>query len=255
VVDKEGKLNLASLAPPPAPGKPEQPSGGAPRFDIAHVEIERGRIAFEDRRGGYRNSLDDLALKLENLTTLDKEKGDYSLSAQTPGGAKLRWKGDLTLNPLVASGTLSLDGIALPELKPYLAQLTQVNLSSGKAEADLPYKLELPGGEPRFSLAGARLAIHDLSLAGPAGAPLAAAGQIALEGVDFAFKDKRLGVKSLLLADLKVSVARDAAGALDVVQWLAAPGGAAWPARGTRRKKTSGSMTMDRIASSRNPLI
>src|SRR6185369_12491718 len=226
VVDKDGKLNLASLAPA-ATGKPEQPAGGLLRFDIAHVEIERGRIAFEDRRGGYRNSLDDLALKLQNLTTLGKEKGDYSLSAQTPGGAKLRWKGDLTLDPLVASGTLSLDGIALPELKPYLAQLTQVNLASGKAEAELPYTLELPGGEPRFSLARARLAIHDLSLASPAGAPLVSASQIALDGVDFALKDKRLGAKSLLLADLKISVARDAAGALDVVQWLAPPGGAA----------------------------
>jgi len=239
VVDKDGKLNLASLAPPAAPGKPEQPAGGPPRFDIAHVEIDRGRIGFEDRRGGYRNSLDDLALKLQNLTTLDKEKGDYSLSAQTPGGAKLRWKGDLTLNPLVASGILSLDGIALPELKPYLAQLTQVNLASGKAQAELPYKLELPGGEPRFSLAGARLAVHDLSLAGPTGAPLASAGQIALEGVDFAFKDKRLGAKSLLLADLKVSVARDAAGTLDVVQWLAAPGGAAASSNATPNNAAS----------------
>jgi hypothetical protein len=229
VVDKDGALNLARLVPAGRPGATEQPaSSGAPRFDIGAIEIAAGRISFDDRRGGYRNSVDDLTLELKNLTTLDKEEGDYALSAHTSTGAKLSWNGTVSMAPLAIAGTLAIKDASLPEFNTYLARATQVAVSSGKADLEFPYRLELPGTEPRFTLTAAKLGVHELALKSIAGAPILSLAEIALSGVDFDLKDRRTTVKSLLLADGQVAVQRDANSELDLQKLFApAAGGTA----------------------------
>jgi uncharacterized protein involved in outer membrane biogenesis len=228
VVEKDGTLNLARLVPAQKSGSTaaSPPTAATPRFDIGEVAIAGGRIAFDDRRGGYRNALGDLTLALKNLTTLDKEEGDYALTAHTTTGAKLHWNGTVSLAPLAVAGTLKLTDAALPEFNAYLARSTQVAVASGKAEFELPYRLELPGGEPRFTVSGAKLGVRELALKSLAGAPLLSLADIALTGVDFDLKDRRTSVKSLLLADGQVAVQRDANGVIDI-QKLFAPAGAA----------------------------
>jgi hypothetical protein len=205
VVDKGGRLNLARLVPEDNSPSEHPDNAALPRFDIARLEIAQGRVGFEDQRGGYRNSLDDLAFKLDDLSTIDKGKGDYTLSARTPGGAKLHWQGNLALAPLAAAGTLSLIGLALPELNPYLARATRAGtLASGRADLELPCKLELPGGEPRLSLTGAKLEVSGLALISPQGKPLAKTSSIALAGADFSLREQSLKAKSLAVSGLEL---------------------------------------------------
>lgn len=228
VVDKDGGLNLARLVPAPGRGATEPPaSSGAPRFDIGAIDIAAGRISFDDRRGGYRNSIDDLTLALKNITTLDKEEGDYALSAHTSTGAKLRWNGTVSMAPLAITGTLAINDVSLPEFNAYLARATQVAVASGKADIELPYRLELPGTEPRFTLTAAKLGVRELALKAIAGAPILSLAEMTLAGVDFDLKDRHTTVKSLLLADGQVTVQRDANGDIDVQKLFAPAAGAA----------------------------
>ena len=228
VVGKDGGLNLARLVPAPGRGATEPPaSSSAPRFDIGAIDIAAGRISFDDRRGGYRNTIDDLTLALKNITTLDKEEGDYALSAHTATGAKLRWNGTVSMAPLAITGTLAINDVSLPEFNAYLARATQVAVASGKADIELPYRLELPGTEPRFTLTAVKLGVHELALKAIAGAPILSLAEMTLAGVDFDLKDRRTTVKSLLLADGQVTLQRDANGDIDVQKLFAPAAGAA----------------------------
>ncbi len=156
VVDKSGQLNLARLVP--ASPKSDKPAE-LPSLDIGRIEIAKGRVGLEDQREGFHDAVDNIALSLTNLNTEPKEEGEYSLTAEAPAGGKVRWSGKLALNPILATGSLSLADVSLKEFSPYLPS---GELVSGKANAELAYRLELPGGEPRLRVSGAKLGVRDL---------------------------------------------------------------------------------------------
>jgi hypothetical protein len=219
VVDREGRLNLARLVPKsdaqPAPDRPKS----LPLVDIGLLDIDKGRIAFEDQRQGYRDSVDNIALSLKNLSTVPNDEGDDSLSAQTSDGAKLRLSGKMSVNPLLATGSLSVQDLSLAKFNPYLASLKAGALASGVAAATLPYRLELPGGEPRLVVSQAKLGVRDLGygLAGsqggspqtavppqpskPAQGPLLRLAQIAVDGIDFDWNTRRAAASSITLGN------------------------------------------------------
>ena len=114
-IDPEGRVNLAALA---GPDRPEQPARGLPRVLIGRLAIEEGSIAFADRREGYSNRVEHLALDLGEVSTLEAEEGRLRLAAQTHDGARLAWEGTLSLQPLAAAGTLELKALPLPSLMP-----------------------------------------------------------------------------------------------------------------------------------------
>ena len=181
-IAKDGRLNLAAFVPDAGSTGSTQP----PRFSIGRFSVANGRLDFEDRRQGYRNRVDGLSIELASLSTLDAEQGTHTLVGQTPSGAKLRWKGEFSLAPLAATGTLALGGAALAGLMPYVDDFTAARIVAGHADAELPYRLALVEGKPRFTLKAAKLDLRELALAGAGEkALLAKFGAISLAGIDF----------------------------------------------------------------------
>ncbi len=223
VISKDGRLNLTALVP----------GGGAPasepaRFAIGRFALENGRVDFEDQRGGYHNRIERLSLDLSSLSTLDSEKGPYVLVGQTPGGATLRWKGELSLAPLAASGTLAIANVALAELGPYFDKVSAARIVSGRAGFELPYRLVFPGGKPHLTLSGAKLEARELELAGDGDkASLAKIGSLALEGVDFDSTTRRASAAALRIAGVVLAAKRDANGELDLARIFPGKPGAA----------------------------
>ncbi len=263
-IAKDGRLNLAALAPDAAPAG----SGETPRFAIGQFSVVNGSIDFEDHRQGYRNRVERLSIDLSSLSTLDEEKGPYALVGQTPTGATLRWKGELSLAPLAATGTLVVGNAALAELMPYVDDFTASRIVAGRGDVELPYRLALSGGKLQASIIGAKLDLRELALATPgegslarlgpislggidfdSGAqhasvkavrigestlvsgkdkvPLATLARLALEGVTFDFGSHRASAKGLRLVDPMLAVERDANGELDLVRLFSGKGGGA----------------------------
>ena len=217
-ISKEGRLNLAALVPASAGASPSA-NGGKPkaapptqtaRFAVGHFSVVNGSLAFEDHRQGYRNRAERLSIELSSLSTLGPETGPYTLTGQTTGGAKLQWKGEVSLAPLAASGTLTIDNAALPELMPYVDDFTAARVVSGRADLELPYHLALAEGKPQFSLNGAKLRLRELALAfaGEQGM-LAKFGAITLGGIDFDWGKQGLAVKALRMGEATLSAAKD----------------------------------------------
>lgn len=219
-IARDGRLNLAALSPGAGAGRAE-----APRFAIGRLSLEDGTVEFADEREGYRNRLERISLELSSLSNLEAEKGPYALVGQTPGGAKLGWKGELALAPLAATGTLAVEGAALAELDPYLDAYGSARILAGTADLELPYRFTLEKGEPQLILAGAKIGVRGLEIAARGTeVPVARIPRLALEGVDFDWRARRAGARALRLADAALSAKRDAGGVLDLARMFSSPG-------------------------------
>lgn len=200
-IAKDGRLNLAALLPDAGTAAPAQP----PRLAIGRFSVANGSIDFEDHRYGYRNRMERLSLELSSLTTLDAGQGAYMLLGQTPAGAKLGWKGEFSLAPLAATGTLSVGNLALTELMPYVHAYTAARIAAGHADIELPYQLALAEGKPRFTLKGAKLELHGLGLSSVGERALQASiGAIDVTGVDFDSTAQQVSVKAARVGESKL---------------------------------------------------
>ena len=224
-ISEKGALNLAALAPPDDAG-----SGPAqtPRFALGHVVLENGRLDFEDKRERYSNTIEHLAFELSSLTTLDEERGPYTLVGETPKGAKLSWKGEIALTPLVAAGTLALQRVSLPELTPYLNDAIAGQFTAGVADLELPYRFTLAAGKPQFVITGAKLTAREPAFAEPrARTPLIKLASLALEDVHYDLDARKMGARVLRFSSGKVAARRDANGVIDLLRAFGSPSDAA----------------------------
>ncbi len=230
----DGRLNLAALAGEPAAAKPtDAKPAPLPRITIHELHLEHGVIAFEDQRTGYKNTFADLAIKLSSLSTYGEKKGPYDLSARTPGGATLKWKGEASLSPLAAAGTLAFEHSALPELQPFVKDFINAAITDGRINLELPYRFAMSAGKPKLEIHGGKLGIESFALtANGAAAPAFKLATLSVDDIalDPAARSVSIGTISIDAPELKAQ--RDESGAIDLAGLLvpraADPAAAPW---------------------------
>ncbi|WP_232834361.1 DUF748 domain-containing protein [Rhodoferax ferrireducens] len=231
----DGKFNIAELLATLA-RRPHEASTDTrlPRLIIGRFALEQGKLDMHDRRAGYTNNFFPIDFELTNFSTLADRNDAYTFSADSTRGGKLRWKGDLSVNPIRGSGELSLENVALPELAVYLKSYTRATVVAGQLAGTLPYRFSYNEGKFEASVSGARLALRDLALA-HAGTRDVFAALTRLEvsdiSADLARREATVG--EVLADGGKLTVRRDAKGELDLAKLLvtaAAP--VAAPVRG-----------------------
>lgn len=206
-IEKDGRLNLAALALGAGGAAAAQP----PRVAIARFSVTNGSLDFEDQRQAYRNRLEHLSIELKSLSTLGDEQGSYALQGQTPQGAKLSWKGTVSLAPLSIGGTLALENLALAELMPYVDEYSPVRVAAGRADMELPYALTLAQGQARYTLKDAKLDLRGLVLArGGKSAQRVEIGPIAVSGIDFDSAAQDVSVKTARIGASRLVSGKDA---------------------------------------------
>ena len=114
-----------------------------PRLLVHAADLTRGTVEFVDHKvsGGFETKVEPIEFDLVDISTLPDDKGDYSLSTRTRIGAQIRWKGQLGLNPVLATGDLAADDVYLDKLWPYLKKHLNMAPPVGKASATLRYRL------------------------------------------------------------------------------------------------------------------
>jgi hypothetical protein len=159
-ISEQGQLNFASLAGSRAPRDKVE----LPAVELGKLSLENGVVDFEDKSQGYKNRFERLSFRLSSVSTMKGDKGPYDLVAQTPDGAKLNWKGEVSLAPLALTGTLVLEDGMLEQLNPYLRSHFDGHIASGRVRVELPHRFALDAGKPRIEVKGATLAVQDLAL-------------------------------------------------------------------------------------------
>lgn len=221
VIAPDGRLNLAALAGDQGAAPHEPAPSSSPRVVIDNLQIDRGTITFDDQRIGYKNRFEDLTVKLSALSTFADNKGPYVLSARTPGGATLKWKGELSVSPLVATGTIALEHGALPELQPFVKDFLNGAITDGRANLELPYHFALPDGKPRIEVKNGKLLIEAFAItATGAAAPLFRFDSLAVEDIALDLAAHIAGLGALRVDGLDIKARRDDNGAIDIAALL-----------------------------------
>jgi uncharacterized protein involved in outer membrane biogenesis len=207
-----------------APRK-ESGGGGVPGFSISNIRVVDGRIDFDDRAGGARHEVTEIAIRIPHLSSLpahaqEKVRPEVSMKVN---GAPLRLGGDAQPFEPVRPAHLAIDvqGFDLTRLVPYLPFELNAKLASALLDARLTVNFEQAGGKPQVKLGG-EAALRNLALTDRQDRPLLAWQRLAVALNEAEPLAARVDVKSIELEGADVDLRRGKDGVLNVAR-LAPP--------------------------------
>ena len=241
----DGRLNWSALIEA-LKDKEEEPDKPLPRLLIRRIVLEKGRVDVADRKVDFEAALNPLSLTLTRLSTLPEDKGAYTLAATTDVGARVRWKGEVTLKPVRAIGELAVDGVQLARAWPYLE--AKLNMAPPEGVAALGFKYRVAWADKKLSLNvdDLGLTLEKLALRSDGDAPpVVAVDRLALNGGRLDLGKRSLDIGEIALNGGRIDLSRDPAGRLNVQEWFVSPAadagrGSAPPAPAVAADKPSG---------------
>jgi hypothetical protein len=221
----DGSLNWLALIE--ALKSKEEEDSPLPRLLIRRISLEKGALAFADRKVGFETRLNPLDLTLTDISTLPDDKGAYSLAATTQLGARIRWKGDVTLKPIQANGELAIDQVTLARLWPYVQNKFALQAPAGTASLALNYRVGYANKKLSLLLDKLGFNLDGLALQGlQAKQPAIRLDKLAMTGGRFDLEKRELNIGEIALNGGSIALNRDTTGRLDIQDWFAAPANA-----------------------------
>lgn len=226
VVEKDGSINLAKLAPPSTEPPPTQDEPAAPpRLRIAILKIERGRVGVEDRSRPqpFTLALTPIEFTLNDFRTDLGHENVYAFSGTATTGEQLEWTGDFTVQPLGSRGSFALRNLQAATLAGYLQDQLPMRLVSGVAETAGEYRLSLDPALsldlhlPAVTLRDWAVTERGLESAKP---PLALR-EIAVREVQVSLAKREVAVQAVSVKGLRADLRREADGSLNLSQLFA----------------------------------
>ncbi len=249
--DADGRLALQRLggsAPPPAASAGSPASAPAARAPAAGWQIEIDKLAIADARVAWNDAavtpaaalqLDALRLSGEKIAWPAREPVPLALQASlrpqaADAGAAARLAVEARASDREASGTFTLDDLALEALEPYLAQALQARLL-GRASARGGFAWSADPQAPKVWLQLDSLTLDAPRLVsgnGRAAREEVALRQLALADAHIDLAARRVELGRVMLAQPLVAAVRDGQGRwnLSSLTREAAGAGAAAPA-------------------------
>jgi hypothetical protein len=197
-----------------------------PRLLIHVADLTRGSVEFVDHKvsGGFETKVEPIEFDLVDISTLPDDKGDYTLSTRTRIGAQIRWKGQLGLNPILATGDLAVDDVYLDKLWPYLKKHLNMAPPVGKASATLRYRVAYADKHLGLNVDNLGARVEDLALRGvDAPQPGLALGLVKLGPASFDLDKRELNIPEIAIDGGRVDLARRADGRIDAQDWFVPP--------------------------------
>lgn len=244
VLRADGSLNWSALLAA-FRSEEENKDEPLPRLLIGRFNLADGQVELVDEKvaGGFALTLDPLSLSLRDLSTLLDDKGAHTLAAITPQGARIRWKGEFTLNPLLASGEIAIDQLLLAKLWPYLDARLDMRPPEGVAAMAVGYRAAYADKQVSLTLHDLGLDLEGLALRGNGAVEDAVRlDRLAVSGGRFDLASRTLDIGEIALRGGHVQLHRGANGRLDVEDWFV-PTAAPAPAHAAESPATSAEAT------------
>ena len=245
LVNPDGSLNLAKLAPPaaPKPAAPEANPGSVPALRIGAFTVTRGQLQFEDRSRPvpFRATLSPIEFALTDFRTQPQFENRYRFSAATSAAEQLDWSGQFSVRPLGSSGEFTISALKASTIASFLADALPFAMSSGSIDLQGSYRL-VAAGQTSLSLSLPSLKVHTLAIAprvapavntdkqagdkqSAADKPAASEPWIQLPEVDvadttIALTERQVGVGQVTVEKPSLQVWREADGSLNLQRLL-----------------------------------
>ena len=233
--DAAGLLNVQKMLELPA--SPDAPASATARvFEVDQFDLQGGKLSFQDagfadaRGQSAQVELRDLMVSLAGFSTGESAPASLKVNLRTAAGAVIGGDLQLALATSSLNGTLTVDALKPREFQAFYAGAFTGDLADTSVRAQVPFRLDWSKAL-QLSLvdASARLGNVQLLLPGQK-KPSLAAREIGLEGLRLDLATRKLGLNALTLTGLKLDVARQTNGDLDLAGFVPPAKAAASPA-------------------------
>jgi uncharacterized protein involved in outer membrane biogenesis len=223
VVETDGSLNFAALAPKPTEEKPKTSQSRPLGLILGTVAIADGEVTVMDRRQVTPAvlSFQDLDLELRALTTLVEKDGTYSLEAGTREGETIAWQGRLSLAPFHSNGKIAFSGIRTASLWEFMQNIVNLEEPQGKLTISTDYQLSAARTPLHLALENLRVDLSGvaLKLTGSE-APFFELNKFEIDSARFDLDSRALHINQFLVDGGALHVGIDEAGRNNLEQVL-----------------------------------
>ena len=258
-VNREGKLNLAGLAPPadetapPSPQSSDEPKKLMP-VQIDRLEIGQGIIEYRDDSKARPVVIDvvPFEITLRNFSTVEVEgrENAHAFTAEIGRGEKISWEGTIFLEPVESDGKISLSGIKLRTLYQAVRDQFQFEIPQGFLDVSASYHFDLRGQAPQATVANGKVSVRDLAVMERGVLePVISIPVFGVEGIQLDLQKQSVDVTRVHSSDARFEAWMEQDGVLNYQTLFASVGGNEPPkqsaARTTKPEKVSKPWTID----------
>ncbi len=223
-VNREGKLNLMSLVPPPdetlqPPAPTNEPKKMMP-VQIDLLEIGQGIIEYRDDSKARPVVIDVVPFEivLRNFSTVQAEGGEsaHAFTAEIGKGEKISWEGTIFLEPVESDGRVNLSGIKLKTLYQVVHDLFQFDIPQGTVGLSASYHFDLRGQAPQATVKNGHISIQNLAIVERGGLePVISIPAFDVDGIQLDLQKRTIDVAKVHSADARFEAWMDQGGAIN----------------------------------------
>ncbi len=168
IIGADGRLNLAKLIErlPQLAEPPDTEKKSPPRLLLKHLTLSGGTAQVTDHSKAKptETTITPIAFEFNNISTLPEHRGTYVLSASLPDGGALGWRGEMSLQPIWATGTIEIKDFRPAALWKYFRDRLNLADPSGTAQLTASYAFSSGNGKSALLVNPISLAVRGLSL-------------------------------------------------------------------------------------------
>ena len=242
--DKSGNLDIAYLVNAGGSAETETEDSNEPVEDssllqglIHNFTIEEFFVNWSDAVPAepVETRFGPVNIAIQELNTLPNRSGQQSIVIVTESSGTLRWTGDLQLNPLLSSGTATLEESRFPLISAYIRHQLGVEIVDGSGKLEFDYQVSTTdAGQIKASITNLDLSFANIrvnSFADGTGIDLAGADQqilglpgLRLAGGELHWPEKTLSLESITIDNPQIDMSRDANGVFNLEPRQTSPG-------------------------------
>ncbi len=264
-VSPKGKLNLMSLAPPPAETvqQPAPPSGEPKKMmpvEIDLLEVEQGILGYRDESKPRPVVIDVVPIHfvLRDFSTVPNQEREnaYAFRAEIGKGEQVAWEGTFSLEPVESDGKIDLSGIKVRTLYQIVRDQFQFDVPRGMLGLSASYHFDLRGQAPQATVKNGNVSIQNLAIMERGGIdPVVSIPRLDVEGIRLDLQKQTIDVARVHSAVARFDAWMDPGGVINYQPLFAPVGGdedttqESGGARTERAKPAKPwSITMDEVA-------
>lgn len=222
---KDGTLNLTQLFRlPESQAEPRAENSEPFPLRIDAIRLREKSLRFQDLRPSepVEFAYDALDLELHNLSTLAGDNAEMTLTASGPQGARIDWRGQVSLTPITSSGSLNISDGRLSTFWPYVRDALPLVLKEGQVDLSSDYRLDLSSGT-ELQLSKIKVQLAPFAIDDPQGKPLVRLQRLDIDDTSLDLARQQVVVGQVRSQGLEAWAAREADGQLDWQKLFAKP--------------------------------
>ncbi|MFG0274113.1 MAG: DUF748 domain-containing protein [Phycisphaerales bacterium] len=219
-IDDAGRINLIDQLEDTPTTSAGEPLRRIPRIVITELAALDASATFRDERLDevFEKRIEHLNFTIDGLDTDPEHENNHRIVAALADGAAVEWTGAFYLNPLTATGSLTLTGLDLPSFMPYASQFTSLRIDEGRLSVEVGYDLAPVREQDRASVAVQRVLLEDI-VVNESGERVLGAPLVEVTGVEIDADARRLAVGAVRIENSDASIVREAGGALRIARF------------------------------------